>query len=1079
MKLWKILLAVFSLLFILTACDSGGGHSSSPCDGVTCSDHGTCDATSGTAVCNCNDGYHEDGQLNCIEDVDLCEGVNCEDWEHCVNGGCVVNTGMCNKDSDCSSNDCDTDTHTCVGGSDSCYNVTCSGHGTCVSDGYGYNASVSCNCDDGYHADGLNCIPDGEPNPCENITCSGHGTCKVDESSNAYCDCEDGYEASGLSCNVYVDPCEGVECDEWESCSEGSCILKDGRCNEKTDCESSEACDIDHTCVNDVCNSVDCGNGGVCSIESGNAVCNCANGYFPYETSCLAIDASKKPTWIGVQDPKIFAAAEGDAPITIYGQIYFPPETSDGNHTLPSGWKAQLGYKKTSEGTEYPIIVSTWTWINATFNTATSGGDYGNNDEFMAEFPTTNSGIYSYIYRFSFDNGTSWWYADASPNFISAAGYTAGSGTIQELCGTEVCDDWEYCKDDTSCEVKSGMCDTTDDCNAGEECSASHECIASDIELILKNYSKTNSGYAFNVEYIGDSTINIASSKITLNGVDVTDDITYDSTTKTFSVTESALTPNKYSYLFTLKDASGKLVEPLFVPIWIGEGSNGVKYADFGWRDAFIYQLMTDRFLNGDSSNDIGDLAGITLDSEQWQGGDFAGIIQKLDENYFTNMGVNAIWISSPILNPHTTSAGGVDPNDTRSYTSYHAYHPVASGYSFTNEYGYTSSNGPIDSAFGTPEELRELIAKAHAKGIRVIPDFVANHVHSNAPLYQQHTNWFYAYNPCNNNWDSHRIDCWFTTYMPDFDYADNPEARKAMINHAIWLVQEYNFDGFRADALKHMSDIFVKELKSAVVSKIETTVTNHDLPDEAEVFYMVGESLGGWARYHTRADMVQGQVNEEFYYNARDKILKATDSMSNLASFTIGNDTTFLTEMSTNGGAGGYPGAVMGNFFGNHDQDRALTEAGGNYARLRIAQTYLMTAPINVPMLYQGDDIGMYGYASDGYDSGRRAVMKFTGLSTEEQTSLDHAKKLGKFRATHEALRYGTRTTCSATTDAWIYKLTYNNKTVIVGLNRGNSSYTGNCSGVSGTFTDLDGSSVSVSGSVTVPASSSVVMGN
>ncbi|HQJ59562.1 MAG TPA: alpha-amylase family glycosyl hydrolase, partial [bacterium] len=381
--------------------------------------------------------------------------------------------------------------------------------------------------------------------------------------------------------------------------------------------------------------------------------------------------------------------------------------------------------------------------------------------------------------------------------------------------------------------------------------------------------------------------------------------------------------------------------------------------------------------------------------------------------------------------------------------------------------------------AFGTVDELHELVAEAHKKGIRVIPDFVANHVHSDSNLYQDNKSWFYPYVKCDGNWDSHRIDCWFTEYMPDFNYAGNPAARKAMIDHAIWLVQEFNLDGFRADALKHMDDIFVKEMKTAVKTKIETTVTDHDSPDEAEIFYMVGESLGGWARYHTRADMVQGQVNEDFYSNAKNYLLWGNGKMSDLANWTIGNDTTFLTEQPTMGGAGGFPGAVMGNFFGNHDQDRALSECGGDYSKLKHAQTYLMTAPVNVPMLYQGDDIGMTGRAENGLDGGRRKMMKLSGLTSDEADALGYMKKLGNFRKNYEALRYGKRENCSSSENGWIYKLTYNSQVVIAGINRGSSNYTGTCTGISGTFKNLDGNNVTVTnGSVTVPAHGSVVLG-
>ena len=169
-----------------------------------------------------------------------------------------------------------------------------------------------------------------------------------------------------------------------------------------------------------------------------------------------------------------------------------------------------------------------------------------------------------------------------------------------------------------------------------------------------------------------------------------------------------------------------------------------------------------------------------------------------------------------------------------------------------------------------------------------------------------------------------------------------------------------------------------------------------------------------------------------------------------------------------------------MGNFFGNHDQDRALSECNGNYTLLKHAQTFLLTTPINIPMLYQGDDIGMTGRSEDGFDGGRRAVMKFSGLSSDEQAALNHVKNLGKFRKSHPALRKGTRSTCASTNDAWVYKLTYNGKTVIVGINKGSSDYAATCSGVSGSFTSYAGSSVNVSdGKVKVPAGGSLVIGN
>ncbi len=1037
----RFLFVIILAVLIVSAC---GSSKKSPCDGVDCSGHGECDDSTGRAVCNCDEGYVPTGQLECVEATDPCAGIECEEWERCVNGDCVPESGRCNRDEDCAgSAKCDLETNTCVG---PCTGIDCGGYGECKEGGYGSgygsgyenDADIYCDCMEGYveiYEDGVpTCIDENEQpddidpeNPCYGVTCSGRGECEI-VNEEAVCNCYEGFIPENLSC--VADPCEGVVCEEWEECVGGSCELKDGRCFLDSDCDGSDLCDdATKECVENICEGVTCSDKGICSVFDGEAVCNCEHGFKPSGTDCVIDDST--PGWCGVVWPESVSAYVGEESENIYGQIWIDGVTGSGNPQNPQ-IKAQLGYSRA--GTlSYPVVSGRLSWIEAGFNNACES--CGNNHEYMAGFPTDKAGDFEYIFRFSTNNGDSWSYCDNTPDFIQSSDMRSGIAVIK-----------------------------------------SH----TDPVFTLENLSRTSNSFSYDVVYAGFKTLDFDNSVITLNGKDVTDSVIYDEETKTFLIEESDLSPGKYSYLFRMKDEDGKNIDPFFIPLWIGDG---IDFADFGWRDAFVYQLMIDRFKDGDPSNNVGPLPEVEVASEQWLGGDFKGIINKIKEGYFTDMGVNALWISSPILNPHTASHGGVDPDDERYFTSYHAYHPVASGYSYLNDYGYNADNGypegPIETAFGTKEELHELVREAHKRGIRIIPDFVANHVHVEANLYAENPHWFYDYVPCHDNWESHRIDCWFTEYMPDFNFKDNPDARKAMIDHALWMIMEFNFDGFRADALKHMDDIFVMELKSAVIRNIETTVENHDLPDEAEIFYMVGESLGGWARYHTRADMVQGQVNEEFYNSARYYLLWGNGSMTNLASWTIENDTTYLTEKPTMGGAGGYPGAVMGNFFGNHDQDRALTEAGGDYNKFKHAQTYLMTAPINVPMLYQGDDIGMTGWAEHGLDGGRRKMMKFDSLTTNEQDALNHIKKLGNFRKEYKALRYGTRETCSVTDDAWLYKLTFGDQVVIAGLNRGSGDYSGVCSGISGTFKNLNGDDVTVTGgSVTIPARGSVVIG-
>ena len=1188
-KMKKLALLLVFLMVFAVACSKS--KKSSPCDGVTCSDHGICDASSGRAVCQCDTCYVPSGTLECVfdegnpecyDDTDTDPNGNgndndntdprCGECAEFINGECHTKPGRCCDNSDCKGNEeCNTDTFYCE--DLRCKGIDCGGHGVCkVGAGYGsgygsgsdyQTGDIYCECSEDYIPTVANEIPTciADPAKCT-LECSNNSYCNFDGSGNQYCECypgyvkdengncieqqpepqctldcgeggncvkagdtetcscQNGYANEGgdsskpcgvcdLNCGVgqcalksgaktcncpegyffdeddktcLEDKCTDDACKEWETCERksGDCIVEYPNCNIDTDCHSDEVCDLaEHKCAEDVCKSVNCGNGGVCTVEGGNAVCNCPHEYYDKDGKCVEI-TSQHPGWVGVQWPFNIpyydpTYPEND-PYMIYGRIYLEgitgcPLTS---HPQQSSWKAQLGYKMGTGSAEYPIKASTWKWVDANFNNGYDCADGNQNHEYMIPFPQNEeAGDYIYIFRFSLDGGTTWWYGDKGkgptnddtpgPRFITSETNYPGKATIEAQL--------------TTC--------------------------------TLESHSKTANSYTFT---LACPPVDFTKSTITLNGKPVAaTDYSYDSTTHKFTISKTDLEPNKYSWLFRLVDTDGNKIEPFFVPFWIGEG---VDYAGFGWRDAFVYQIMTDRFLNGDTSNDVGNLPSISRDLEQWKGGDFAGIIKKLKDGYFTDMGVNAIWISTPMLNPHHTSQGGTSSSqDSVYFTSYHAYHPVATGYSFDNSFGYDDNEG-VDPAFGTVDELRELVDEAHKRGIRVIPDFVVNHVHSDAKLYQLHKNdgWFYpetriikdehgeheVQNLCANlGWaDSVIKDCWFTHYMPDFNY-NNAEARKTVIAHAIWLIQNFNLDGFRADALKHIDDIFVIELRKAIKEKIETTVDvdKHDSPDTAEIFYTVGESLGDeWPRYHTRANMVQGQVNEQFYNASYNYIL--TNKSYNSIAYEVNNDwdRAYLTERNTSkpaGGKGGFPGAVMGNFFGNHDKpQRSFTICNKNYTLFKHAQTFLLTSPINIPMLYQGDDIGMEGWQDSGFDGGLRPVMLFDSqLSNEQKDALKHIQRLGKFRKEHPALRYGKRDTCGSTDDVWVYKLKCtesdnerckNGDTVIVGINKGGSPYTATCSGVSGSFTSYDGGTVNISnGSVTVPANGSLVIGN
>jgi alpha-amylase len=142
----------------------------------------------------------------------------------------------------------------------------------------------------------------------------------------------------------------------------------------------------------------------------------------------------------------------------------------------------------------------------------------------------------------------------------------------------------------------------------------------------------------------------------------------------------------------------------------------------FSWDNASVYFLLTDRFHNGNTSNDHsynrgldrnGNIIDYSDTSATFHGGDFAGITQKIEEGYFNALGVNALWISAPYEQIHGYVVGS-DSSNSFAHYAYHGYYP----------FDYTQT----DESFGTADEFKELVDTAHEHGIRIILDIVMNH---------------------------------------------------------------------------------------------------------------------------------------------------------------------------------------------------------------------------------------------------------------------------------------------------------------------------------------------------------------
>jgi glycosidase len=425
-----------------------------------------------------------------------------------------------------------------------------------------------------------------------------------------------------------------------------------------------------------------------------------------------------------------------------------------------------------------------------------------------------------------------------------------------------------------------------------------------------------------------------------------------------------------------------------------GNGEN------FRWQDAIIYSLMPDRFYDGDPSNNDLILHAQLAPRANFRGGDLQGVIRKIDEGYFNDLGVNTLWILPFIKN--TPKAQRETPPPHRMYSGYHGYWPVAAR--------------EVDPHFGDLGTAKTMVDAAHARDIRILMDFVSNHVHEDHPYYREHPEWFGTYELPNGRqnlrlFDEYRLTTWFESYLPSFDYPGAPAAVDTMVSDALWWLKTLELDGFRHDAVKHVPHIFWRSLTRGI---------RRDLPGKD--IYQIGETFGDHSLINSYVNngQLSAQFNFNLYWPARYAFATANAPFAPLAD-ELERVVDIYGQLH-----------LMANLMDSHDQPRYAAylehdldwgedaeEAGWErhitvddpvtYDKIAMYMTYLMSIP-GPPAIYYGDEIGMTGAA----DPDNRRVMRWETSPRQRELRAEIAA-LTALRRSHSALRYGDYYTLKA----------------------------------------------------------------
>jgi len=439
----------------------------------------------------------------------------------------------------------------------------------------------------------------------------------------------------------------------------------------------------------------------------------------------------------------------------------------------------------------------------------------------------------------------------------------------------------------------------------------------------------------------------------------------------------------------------------------------------FVWEGANIYFLLTDRFNNGNPNNDVNfDRTEETGVLRGFEGGDIEGITKKIEEGYFTDLGINAIWFTPVVEQIH----GATNEGTGKTY-GYHGY--------------WAKDWTAIDPNFGTKNDLEKLVKTAHSKGIRILLDVVLNHT---GPVTEKDPVW-------PDDWVRTGPKCEFTTYenttactlvenlpdiltesdeaveLPDallakwkaegrlskeldelqlfFERTGYPRAPRYYIIK--WLtdyINDLGVDGFRVDTVKHVNENAWSDLYKEANIAFEVWKKKHqDKILDDNPFYMVGEVYNYGISGGREFDF--GDKKVDFFDHGFKSLINfelKTDADKSYETIFKKYSKLLHTKLKDK--------SVL-NYLTSHDDGAPYDK--DRKKPYRAANVLLLTP--GASQVYYGDetsrDLTIEG--TEG-DATLRSFMNWEDLDSlpEIQKIHKHWQKLGQFRANHPAIGAG-----------------------------------------------------------------------
>ena len=416
---------------------------------------------------------------------------------------------------------------------------------------------------------------------------------------------------------------------------------------------------------------------------------------------------------------------------------------------------------------------------------------------------------------------------------------------------------------------------------------------------------------------------------------------------------------------------------------------------DFDWDEAVVYFMMTDRFFDGNKSNNTASGANTYGENPGlYHGGDFAGVTAKL--KYLQDLGVNTIWITPIVENIKGVAVTDEGSEDVPYNAAYHGY--------------WASDFTKLNPTLGTTEEFKTMISEAHKRGMRIMVDIVVNHAGYG-------TESTFADMLRDKSVSEGDIKSW-QSGLPDFA-TENADVRAKLVEWQTAWMKDYGVDYFRVDTVKHVDSTTWAALKNS------TTKVNSS-------FKMIGEYFGaGYAS--NGSSLGTGQMDADLDFDFNDQA----------TSFVSGNISSVEKFLSARNSALNNT-YMTGQFLSSHDEDgfKAALMNGKKYTEDEATSAALVAATLQltakgIPVIYYGEEVGLSGLNNYPYQT-NRYDMDFS-KATKDNVTYQHYKNLLSIRNAYtDVFARGSRNVVASSDEEGydVVSRSYGGTTLYVGMN-------------------------------------------